>query len=121
MTKKELLNRYQEVLNEKKEAFEADKVEKSKKISKKEAEFYGEVFLDLIMDTVAIEDLKLVGFGNFERKFKEGKTGTINVGPKKGEEYNSVDHFAIGFKAGKVFKDKVNGIVSESGDEVSGE
>jgi len=121
MTKKELLNRYQEVLNIKKEAFEADKVEKSKKISKKEAEFYGECFLDLIMDTVANEDLKIVGFGNFEKKFKEGKTGTINVGPKKGEEYNSVDHFVISFKAGKGFKNKVNGIVSESGDEVSGE
>jgi len=100
MTKKELLNRYAEVLNEKKEAFEENKVEKSKKISKKEAEFYG-------------EDLKIVGFGNFEKKFKEGKTGTINVGPKKGEEYTSLDHFVISFKAGKVFKDKVNGIVSE--------
>jgi len=113
MTKKELLNRYAEVLNEKKEAFEENKVEKSKKISKKEAEFYGECFLDLIMDTVAEEDLKIVGFGNFEKKFKEGKTGTINVGPKKGEEYTSLDHFVISFKAGKVFKDKVNGIVSE--------
>ena len=113
MTKKELLNRYAEVLNEKKEAFEENKVEKSKKISKKEAEFYGECFLDLIMDTVAEEDLKIVGFGNFEKKFKEGKTGTINVGPKKGEEYTSLDHFVISFKAGNVFKDKVNGIVSE--------
>ena len=113
MNKKELMNRYAEVLNEKKEAFEEDKVEKSKKISKKQAEFYGETFLELIMDTVAIEDLKLVGFGNFERKFKEGKTGTINVGPKKGEEYNSIDHYVISFKAGKPFKDKVNGIVSE--------
>jgi len=106
MTKKELLVKLVEVLNEKKE-------ENAPKITKKSTEFFMETFLDLIMDTVANEDLKLVGFGNFEKKFKEGKTGTINVGPKKGEEFTSLDHFAIGFKAGKVFKDKVNGIISE--------
>jgi len=35
MNKKEIMNRYAEVLNEKKEAFEEDKVEKSKKISRR--------------------------------------------------------------------------------------
>jgi len=104
MTKKELLVKYLEMLNAKKD-------ENAPKITKKSSEFYGETFLETLMDAVAEGDLNIVGFGKFEKKFKEGKTGTINVGPKKGEEFTSLDHYVIGFKAGKVFKDKVNGIV----------
>ena len=119
MTKKELMNRYQEVLNEKKEAFEADKVEKSKKVSKKEAEFYGEVFLDLIMDTVANdESVKIVDFGEFSKKATKGREGIIQVGEKKGQEFKSSDSWKVAFKAGKGFKDRVKGIFVEKKDEV---
>ena len=118
MTKKELMNRYQEVLNEKKEAFEAEKVEKSKKISKKEAEFYGECFLNLIMDTVANDEpVKIVDFGNFEKKETKGREGIIQVGEKKGQEFKSSDSWKVTFKAGKGFKNRVKGIFVEKNDE----
>jgi len=120
MTKKELLNRYQEVLNEKKEAFEADKVEKSKKISKKEAEFYGECFLDLIMDTVANDEpVKIVDFGEFSKKPTKGREGIIQVGEKKGQEFKSEDSWKVTFKAGKKFKDMAKGIYVEKKEVVS--
>ena len=114
MTKKELLVKFQEVLNEKKVEFEADKVEKSKKISKKEAEFYGEVFLDLIMKTVASgEPLKIVDFGNFEKKETKGREGIIQVGEKKGQEFKSENSWKVTFKAGKKFKDMAKGVYVE--------
>jgi len=118
MTKKELLNRYQEVLNKKKEAFEENKVEKSKKISKKEAEFYGECFLDLIMDTVANDEpVKIVDFGEFSKKATKGREGIIQVGEKKGQEFKSEDSWKVVFKAGKKFKDMVKGVYVEKKDE----
>jgi len=119
MNKKELLNRYQEVLNEKKEAFEAEKVEKSKKVSKKEAEFYGEVFLELIMDTVANDEpVKIVDFGEFSKKETKGREGIIQVGEKKGQEFKSSDSWKVCFKAGKKFKDMAKGIYIEKKEEV---
>ena len=119
MTKKELLNRYQEVLNEKKEAFEADKVEKSKKISKKEAEFFGECFLDLIKDTLASgEDVRLVNFGDWKIKGRKSKVGR---NPKSGEEIAIPAKNSIVFKVGKGLKDAIAGlevrIEEEKGDE----
>ena len=122
MTKKELLNRYAEVLNEKKEAFEENKVEKSKKISKKEAEFYGECFLDLIMDTVANDEpVKIVDFGEFSKKATKGREGIIQVGEKKGQEFKSEDSWKVAFKAGKGFKDRVKGVFIEKKEEVGDE
>jgi len=119
MTKKEFLNRYQEVLNIKKEAFEADKVEKSKKVSKKDAEFFGETFLELIMDTVANDEpVKIVDFGEFSKKATKGREGIIQVGEKKGQEFKSEDSWKVAFKAGKGFKDRVKGVYVEKKDEV---
>jgi len=120
MTKKELLVKFADVLNEKKVEFEADKVEKSKKISKKEAEFFGECFLETIMETVASgESLKIVDFGNFEKKETKGREGIIQVGEKKGQEFKSSDSWKVTFKAGKKFKDMVKGVYVE--DKVKGE
>jgi len=119
MTKKELLVKFQEVLNEKMVEFEADKVEKSKKISKKQAEFYGECFLDLIMDTVANDEpVKIVDFGEFSKKATKGREGIIQVGEKKGQEFKSKDSFKVAFKAGKGFKDRVKGVFVEKNDEI---
>ena len=108
MTKKELMNRYQEVLNEKKEAFEADKVEKSKKVSKKEAEFYGEVFLDLIKDTLASgEDVRLVNFGDWKIKGRKSRKGR---NPQTGEDLQIEAKNAIVFKVGKGLNDAIAGL-----------
>jgi len=105
MTKKEIMNRYAEVLNEKKVEFEADKVEKSKKISKKEAEFYGECFLDLIKDTLASgEDVKLVGYFNLEILGKEQRVGR---NPQTGEEIAIPAHNVIKAKVGKIILDAI--------------
>jgi len=118
MTKKELLVKFAEVLNIKKEAFEADKVEKSKKFSKKEAEFIGETFLELIMDTVANDEpVKIVDFGEFSKKATKGREGIIQVGEKKGQEFKSENSWKVCFKAGKGFRDRVKGIFVEKKDE----
>jgi len=108
MTKKELLVKFQEVLNEKKVEFEADKVEKSKKISKKEAEFYGECFLDLIKDTLASgEDVRLVNFGDWKIKGRKSRVGN---NPKTNEKVSIPAKNAIVFKVGKGLKDAIAGL-----------
>jgi len=108
MTKKELLVKFAEVLNEKKVEFEADKVEKSKKISKKEAEFYGECFLDLIKDTLASgEDVKLVNFGDWKIKGRKGRKGR---NPQTGEDIQIEAKNVIVFKVGKGLNDAIAGL-----------
>ena len=115
MNKKEIMNRYAEVLNEKKEAFEEDKVEKSKKISKKQAEFYGEVFLDLIKDTLASgEDVRLVNFGDWKIKGRKSKVGQ---NPKTLEKIDIPAKNAIVFKVGKGLKDAIAGLEVRVGEE----
>jgi len=107
MTKKELLVKLVEVLNEKKE-------ENAPKITKKSTEFFMETFLDLIMDTVASgEPLKIVDFGNFEKKETKGREGIIQVGEKKGQEFKSENSWKVTFKAGKKFKDMAKGVYVE--------
>jgi len=119
MNKKELMVKFQEVLNSKMVEFEADKVEKSKKISKKQAEFIGEVFLDLIKDTLASgEDVKLVNFGDWKIKGRKQKVGR---NPKSGEEIVIPARNAIVFKVGKGLSDAIAGlevrVEEEKGDE----
>ncbi len=91
--------------------------EVSKRIggTKIDAEKYIDCIFDVIMDTVATnEEVKIIGFGKFSKEEIKGRTGKMYFGKNKGKEWKTEDSWGIKFKVGKVFEDKVNGIVSES-------
>ena len=120
MNKPEIMNRYVARLNEKKEIMEADKVEKSKKISKKDATFYFENALELIEDIVAEEgSAKFVGHGNYEKVEVKGKSGVTKFKDKPNYEWTTEDSWKVGFSVGKRFEDKVKGIYVEGKEVVS--
>jgi len=120
MNKPEIMNRYQVRLNEKKEIMEADKVEKSKKISKKDATFYFENALELIEDIVAEDgSAKFVGHGNYEKVEVKGKSGVTKFKDKPNYEWTTEDSWKVGFSVGKRFEDKVKGIYVEGKEVVS--
>ena len=120
MNKPEIMNRYQVRLNEKKEIMEADKVEKSKKISKKDATFYFENALELIEDIVAEEgSAKFVGHGNYEKVEVKGRSGVTRFKDKPNYEWTTEDSWKVGFSVGKRFEDKVKGIYVEGKEVVS--
>jgi len=114
MNKPEIMNRYVARLNEKKEIMEADKVEKSKKISKKDAIFYFENALELIEDIVAEDgSAKFVNHGNYEKVEVKGKSGVTKFKDKPNYEWTTEDSWKVGFSVGKRFEDKVKGIYVE--------
>ena len=119
MNKPEIMNRYQVRLNEKKEIMEADKAEKSKKISKKDAIFYFENALELIEDIVAEDgSAKFVNHGNYEKVEVKGKSGVTKFKDKPNYEWTTEDSWKVGFSVGKRFEDKVKGIYVEGKEEV---
>ena len=75
-------------------------------VSQKQA---GEVLdsaIQNIMDTVAAGDkVQFTGFGTFEARKREARTG---VNPRTKEKVEIPASIAPAFKPGKVFKDKVN-------------
>ena len=120
MNKPEIMNRYAVRLNEKKEIMEADKVEKSKKISKKDATFYFENALELIEDIVAEEgSAKFVGHGNYEKVEVKGRSGVTRFKDKPNYEWTTEDSWKLEFSVGKRFEDKVKGIYVEGKEVVS--
>ena len=76
-------------------------------VSQKQA---GEVLdsaIQNIMDAVAAGDkVQFTGFGTFEARKREARTG---VNPRTKEKVEIPASVSPAFKAGKVFKDKVNG------------
>ena len=87
------------------------KFSEKSKITKKSAEVYIDDLFDVIMDAVANDNpVKIVGFGTFSKKLIKGRTGKMNFGKNKGQEYKSEDSFTAKFKVGKIFEDRTNGI-----------
>ena len=76
-------------------------------VSQKQA---GEVLdsaIQNIMDAVAAGDkVQFTGFGTFEARKREARTG---VNPRTKEKVEIPASVSPAFKAGKVFKDKLNG------------
>jgi len=76
--------------------------------SKKDTEIFLKATTDVIEDTVASgNDVKIIGFGTFEKKATKGTSGKIQFGDRKGEIWTTEDSFMPRFKAGKSFEDKV--------------
>jgi len=78
-------------------------------LSKKDAEAALKAFLDTVSEEMQKgEKVSLVGFGTFETVRVGKRTGTIQMGPRKGEKYTTPAHNAPKFKAGKALKELVN-------------
>lgn len=74
-------------------------------MSKKDTEKFVSVVFDTVTDTIAAgEKVQLVGFGTFELKTREARTGR---NPKTGAAIEIPASRAPVFKAGKGLKDKV--------------
>ena len=83
------------------------KVAEDTGLTKKDAAAAVESVLASITDTVAAgEKVSLIGFGTFERKHREARTGR---NPRTKEAVDIPASNAPSFKPGKEFKAKVNG------------
>lgn len=75
-------------------------------VEKAKVEIFLNSFVDVVEETVAKgEVVQLVGFGTFESRHREARTGR---NPKTGEELTIPASNVPVFKAGKNFKDAVN-------------
>ncbi|MBQ2349166.1 MAG: HU family DNA-binding protein [Clostridia bacterium] len=74
-------------------------------ITKKDAEKIVVSVFDAIIESVAKgEDVKIVGFGSFERRIRKARTG---VDPRSREPITIPESKVPAFKPGKVFKEVV--------------
>ena len=81
-------------------------VAESTAISKKDAEKAVSATIDTIIDAVTKGDkVQLVGFGTFEQRQRNARTG---VDPRTGNKIEIAASKVPAFKAGKAFKDAVN-------------
>ncbi|MBQ5399510.1 MAG: HU family DNA-binding protein [Ruminococcus sp.] len=75
-------------------------------ISKKDAEAAVTATVDTIVDAIVAGDkVQLVGFGTFEQRQRNARTG---VDPRTGNKIEIAASKVPAFKAGKAFKDAVN-------------
>ena len=75
-------------------------------ISKKDAEAAVAATFDTIVGTIAAGDkIQIVGFGTFERRERNARTG---VDPRTNAKIEIPASKVPAFKAGKAFKDAVN-------------
>ena len=83
-----------------------DVIKENVGISKKDAEKALTVALDAIINAVAAGDkVQLTGFGTFEQRQRNARTG---VDPRTGSSIDIPASKVPAFKAGKAFKDIVN-------------
>ncbi len=81
------------------------KVAESTGVSNKDAETVINATIDSIISAVAGgEKVVLTGFGTLERKKRKARKGRH---PSTGAEIDIPEKWAVGFSAGKIFKDKV--------------
>ncbi len=83
-----------------------DAVAQSTGMTKKDASAAVSAVLDAIVDALASgDDVKITGFGGFEVKTREARTGR---NPRTGEPVEIPASKYVSFSAGSVLKDKVN-------------
>lgn len=75
-------------------------------ISKKDAEKALSATIEVIIEAVKADDkVQLVGFGTFEQRQRNARTG---INPRTGENIEIAASKVPAFKAGKAFKDAIN-------------
>ena len=83
-----------------------DAVAQSTGMTKKDASAAVSAVLDAIVDALTSgDDVKITGFGGFEVKTREARTGR---NPRTGEPVEIPASKYVSFSAGSVLKDKVN-------------
>ncbi len=83
-----------------------DVIKEKSGLSKKDAEKALNAALDAIVEAVAAGDkIQLTGFGTFEQRQRNARTG---VDPRTGNSIEIPASKVPAFKAGKAFKDIVN-------------
>lgn len=83
------------------------KIAEKSELTKKDAEKALEAFISSVMETLKDGDkVQLVGFGTFETRKREARTGRD---PRTGNPIKIPASIAPVFKAGKALKDTVNG------------
>ncbi|MGN1138346.1 MAG: HU family DNA-binding protein [Ruminococcus sp.] len=76
-------------------------------LSKKDAEKALSATIETIIDAVKADDkVQLVGFGTFEQRQRNARTG---INPRTGENIEIAASKVPAFKAGAAFKNAVNG------------
>ena len=84
-----------------------DAVANRTKMTKKDSATAVSAVLDVIVEALAKgEDVKITGFGSFEVKTREARTGR---NPKTGAPVEIPASKYVSFSAGSTLKDKVNG------------
>lgn len=84
----------------------ATKMAEKAGLKKTEAEKALKAFIDTVTEELVNGgDVRLVGFGTFDVKTREARTG---VNPRTGEKMDIASSKAPRFKVGKAFKDAVN-------------
>ena len=84
-----------------------DAVAQSTSMTKKDSASAVSAILDVITEALASgDDVKITGFGSFEIKTREARTGR---NPKTGAPVEIPASKYVSFGAGSVLKDKVNG------------
>ncbi|HET8700804.1 MAG TPA: HU family DNA-binding protein [Nitrococcus sp.] len=84
-----------------------DIMQRADGLAKKDVQKVLEAFVESVQDNVATGvDVNLTGFGRFTRVERSARTGR---NPQTGVEIRIPAAKVPSFKAGKVFKDKVNG------------
>ncbi len=69
--------------------------------------------VDNVLETIVVavsegEEIRISGFGKFERAVQKGREGIINMGSRAGETYKTDDKFVPKFKPAKEFKETVS-------------
>jgi DNA-binding protein HU-beta len=76
-------------------------------LSKKDAEIALNAFMEVVKETLLNDEkIQLVGFGTFDTADVKEKTGTIQLGDRKGELYTTPAHVKPTFKFSKSVKDQ---------------
>lgn len=83
------------------------KIAEKGETTKKDAEKFLNAFIDSVTEAVANDDkVQMIGFGTFELRRRESRSGRD---PRSGEPITIPASNSPAFKAGKAFKDAVNG------------
>lgn len=77
-------------------------------LQKKDAEAFLKAFTEVVTKELAKKrQVALVGFGTFSAIEVAERTGTIQLGDRKGETYTTPSHWKPKFKPGKALTDAV--------------
>lgn len=86
-----------------------DEIAEKTGFTKKDTAIFLDGFIEVVTESLAADrKVAISGFGAFETKYVEERTGIIQVGDRKGETYTTPAHRKLKFKVGKALKESIN-------------